>query len=76
MSASVLELLAHIPIFWVMFTGMTIMFLVIWIGYRAASYGDVAVLIVYLEIMLLAFTLAMYFYLGSRVSKLTGFPPF
>lgn len=52
------------------------MFLVIWIGYRAASYGDVAVLIVYLEIMLLAFTLAMYFYLGSRVSKLTGFPPF
>lgn len=62
------------PTFWIEFTSFTIIFLVIWIGYKAVDYGTIAILIVYLEVFMLAFTLALYFFLSSRITELTGFP--
>lgn len=69
-------LIRDLPLFWIQLTSLTIIFLVVWIGYRAVSYGTMAMLIVYLEIFLLAFVLAMYSFLSYRVTELTGYPPF
>lgn len=60
--------------FWIEFTGITLIFLVIWLGYKSVSYGEIAMLIVYLEVFMLAFVLALYFFLSDRITVLTGFP--